>query len=364
MRLIGCLLLLTLSHLTFAATSGENKQEEWSLDVKTTCKTMKLSLPMPELNATCDLDKTSGNPSKWFNPLATCELEFDMIGLPSLGDIMSKAAGSVCNAIKGVKEHTVDQAIDEANKKLENNGVSDIDASVDLNDWVEDKITDNSNSSTSGDNTSSTGNQTSGSNSNICYTKDLLGNTVTVPCDITETTATNSNQCYLKTGSAMEFSYSPVACDRPTINYETCVTGYSKDEQGRVRTYSDGVPIPETGSCGNTVLASRNNACIQTTKVNGISGTRIVECNRLSEPVTQINRMCSGSTTDSSGGYTNVNRCIEVDETCYGHKGGMFQAAQCRDFTTAYLYSQQKSGSQSSTSSSNGGSNAYSDFTW
>ncbi|MBY7854229.1 hypothetical protein KW429_11035 [Vibrio fluvialis] len=355
-RLIGYLILLPFSVAAFAETTGENKQEEWSLNVKTTCQAAKLSLPMPELNATCNLDRTSGNPSKWFNPLATCELDFDMIGLPSLGDIMTNTAGSVCAAIKEVKSHTVDQAIDEANKKLEDNGVDDIEGSLDLNDWVKDELGDSSN----GGNTPSSGDQTS----NICYSKDLSGNTVTVPCDITQTTANNPNQCYLKTGSAMDFTYSPVACDRPTVDYEMCVTGYVKDDQGRIKTYADGVPIPETGLCGKTTLASRKNSCIQTIKANGGSSTRIVECSRMTEPVTQLNRMCTGTTTDNSGGYTSVDRCIEVDATCYGHKGGMFQAAQCRDFTTAYLYGQQNNNTQSSNTSNTGESSAYSDFTW
>lgn len=332
--------------LTYA---DSEETAEWTLDAEVSCSKIKVSLPLPELDATCDLDKSSGNPSKWFNPLATCELDFDMIGLPSLGDIMGGIAGSVCNAIKEVKSKTIDQAINEINQDIPNNLFENINRSINVNDEVRDSLESSGSSNSSGSSTP---------DSNLCYTNDLHGNTITVPCDITDPLAQNPDQCYLANGTNFD-NLTPVNCSRPTVNQEQCVTGYERDEYGRIKHYADGVPIPITGSCGNTSLSARTNACLQSVNNQGSSSTRIVSCEEISQPITQATRLCEGTRLNDSGSFDQVQRCLDVELACYGHMDGVFKAAQCRDFSLRANVSTNRS-SPSSLSSSD----PYADFTW
>ncbi|MEI8659443.1 hypothetical protein [Vibrio sp. Hal054] len=115
----GCVLL--------TATSCLAMEESWTLQMSDKCDTVTLSLPLPALDMGCNTDTSSGNPSSWFNPFETCELNFDMIGLPSIADIKAGLAGAVCDKIQEVKASTIDGLIDEVNQSIDSveDGVND-----------------------------------------------------------------------------------------------------------------------------------------------------------------------------------------------------------------------------------------------
>ncbi|MBF4437035.1 hypothetical protein ERJ77_21615 [Vibrio anguillarum] len=254
----------------------------------------------------------------------------------------------MCSKLKEVKQKTIDQVINEINTEMPDKIFEDISGKIDLN-----KPTSPSGNGTS---TPSTPPNSNGeTQSKMCYTRDAAGKTITVPCDIAEATGT-PDQCYLREGNVLTGDFKPVACSRPTIDNERCVIGYQKDKYGRVLTYSDGVAIPIIDSCGVINIKTRNNACLQTVTSNGSTTQRAVSCSVLSEPVTQYNRMCSGTKQNSTGNLDNVKLCIDVDLACYGHMNGIFKTAQCRDFSAAQI--------KTKTKAANGDSDPYANFKW
>ncbi len=305
----------------------------WSIEPAKSCNSITVTLPSPTLNLGCDLDSDSGNPSSWFNPMASCSMDFDLIGLPSLGDIAAGLVGQVCSEIKAVKEQTIDKVIDDINDQIPTELFDDIDLNLDLTDRL--NLTDRINA---GEGTTGTPRPPSidpnapptedVNGDEMCFTKDSFGKTMTVPCGIADIQAAAPNLCYLNEGDTITEKWTPIACDRPTIDYEICVNGYVKDDDSRqIERYADGVPKVTLASCSSLNSNSTlDNACYDT--FNG--SRRIVECNRVSEPETQHNRVCTKEENGSIGGNT---ACINVDETCYGHLDGVFRAASCKAHT-------------------------------
>ena len=315
------------------------KLKSWDIIPSRSCNTFKITLPTPTIDIGCDLDEDSGNPSTWFNPLAACELEFDMIGLPSLGDIKAGLIGDVCAEIKRIKAETIDQAIADINEQIPDDLYDDVDWGGNLNDKLHDRL----NSGTGSDGTPIPPRVKDGSTQpnptepDLCYTRDSRGNTITVPCEISEIKSPHDNVCYRK-DSAMSNNWDTTACDRPVPEFEQCVTGYQYIEQDKNSTtykkikYWPNTQIPKvkTALCKNaSVTNNLGNACLYE---NGMA-----ECSRITEAPTQYERACSVTDTSSGTSETNISACINVEQTCYGFIGGVFKADSCKNHTLNYL---------------------------
>ncbi len=299
------------------------KTENWSIEPSRSCNSIIVTLPSPALDIGCDLDKDSGNPSSWFNPMASCSMEFDLIGLPTLGDVAAGLVGQVCSELNKVKDVTIDKVIDDINNQVPDSILDDIDINGDINDAL------NDGQGTTGQPKPPT------QGGDMCFTKDATGKTLTVPCSIADLQAPTPNSCYLNEGNITNAKWRPIACNRPTVDYEICVDGYEK-RQGVIVRYPDGVPVPTTAKCSDIPTEKRiDNAC----KDKG----RTVECSRASEPETQYNRLCAYNNMGTGYPSPQQNACINVDETCYGHLNGIFKAASCREHTENYYRITQQS---------------------
>ena len=296
-----------LAVIASASTPIAAMEENWTLELDSVCDQAKLQLPLPALDMSCDLDKTSGNPSKWFNPYETCEFSFDMIGLPSLGDILGGISGKICEEIKEIKDQTIDDLIDEVNEQIPDNITDDLDWGLDLNeeggldsDWRDDP------------------NAKPDSDNGTCYTHDFEGNTITVPCDIAES-GSNLNQCYFKSNSYSN-PFTEVECGRYTVSDEICITGWSKNDYGE--------SIPSLGKCTSSLRIQKAEACYvkNIEDVQGLGGVNY--CSELTKPVSQNDRICQ----TYSNNETKLEECITIEKFCYGHLNGNFQANSCRKF--------------------------------
>ncbi|MCG9578602.1 hypothetical protein L1D14_20500 [Vibrio tubiashii] len=306
-KVISSLFICLSMVLTQQATAME---EKWSLKMDEVCNQYTLSLPLPALDMSCDLDTKSGNPSKWFNPYETCELSFDMIGLPSMGDIMGGIAGRVCEEVKKVKDKTVDDLIDQVNEKIPDNITKDINFGKDLNKEL--------NKANTGSNwrDSVNANPEYNQSTKTCYTNDFEGNTITVPCDIASN-ANNKNQCYFKSTNVTN-PFNPVNCDRYTVNQETCIVRWEEGLYGQKE--------PVIGNCTSALRAQSAEAC----KENGV----VNYCTKMETKVTQNQRLCRVRSTDGNSSY---EPCINIERQCFGHLNGNFQAASCKAFHDQYV---------------------------
>lgn len=118
---------LFFSQLAHAAFQLESRGESCDLQ-----KTFEL----PSINMSCNADSRSGNASNWLNPNTACDMSFEMLSLPSLGDITAGLAAGVCKALQGLKEMTYDQAIGQINDKIPEDVLGDLDLDLDLSDHV------------------------------------------------------------------------------------------------------------------------------------------------------------------------------------------------------------------------------------
>ncbi|MCC2524937.1 hypothetical protein [Vibrio coralliilyticus] len=303
--------LLFLSLINSPASAME---EKWSLEVDNICDSVTVSLPLPALDMSCDLDSRSGNPSKWFNPYETCELSFDMIGLPSLGDIAAGLAGAVCHEIQEVKSQTVDELIDQINEQIPDSITDDITADLNLNDQL--------NNSNAGSNQDWRNNDVAQPSvgTDICYTTDTKGSTITVPCDIASN-PTSLNNCYVKTTSHSN-PFQPLECSRFNKEKEVCIVGWRTDR-------STGKNVPILDGCNSQLRTSNAEAC----SVNG--ETNYCTHFGAAENLTQNERLCS-TYSNSSDSSTTV-ACSTIEKSCYGHLNGSFQAASCLQFHDQYF---------------------------
>ncbi|MDN3661096.1 hypothetical protein [Vibrio agarivorans] len=316
-------LTLSLSSIALAlVTSGfstkPNAAETWTLELSQSCDSFTLELPLPALDASCDLDTRSGNPSNWFNPFETCSLDFDMIGLPTMGDIAAGIAGQVCDLVKDVKSQTIDKVLDEINATIPDDIFDDITGELDLN---------GSSGSSGGTDTSWRDNDVAqpDQDNQTCYTSDVNGSTITVPCDIAQSDPNNANACYFKSTSYSN-PFTSTECSRYTQESEICIADW-------VRNNETGQLEPQLSQCTTALRQTNAEAC--STSSGGIS-----YCRDLNQEPSQMQRLCSianeyGSTTGS---------CYQIDKTCYGHFNGVFQAASCSLFHDNY-FNQQAQGS-------------------
>ncbi|MGN2715578.1 hypothetical protein ACTFQF_00100 [Aliivibrio fischeri] len=323
---------LLYAALLFSSNIYANDKEPselWSINPSNSCDSLTVTLPSPAIDYECDIDTTSGNPSTWFNPMASCSMDFDLIGLPSLGDIAAGLTGQVCSELNKIKDETIGDILG------------------DINNQVPDNIFDGSIGS--GGN-SNNGNGLPNPNpiptdpkDEMCYTQDSQGKNIIVPCSITDSKPSSPDTCYLKDGDALSDEWRKVKCSRPTVDYEMCVIGYEKEKgSNQIKRYSDGTPVPIVQSCKN--LPSNSNlgsACyVNKPTLNQPDNKRPEECGRSGDDVTQYNRMCQMTTTTMTGQLTTeYMNCIEVDETCYGHLNKIFKAAACSVHTENF-YSQ------------------------
>ncbi|WP_281188489.1 hypothetical protein [Vibrio harveyi] len=285
--------------------------EEWTLEMNDSCNSFKLELPLPAVDATCDLDDRSGNPSNWFNPFETCSLDFDMIGLPSLGDIAAGVAGAVCDAVKEVKDQTLDKVLDEINSEIPNDLWDEINGEVDLND----KLTGGSKGDNSWTNPDVAQPDVGKDN---CYTTDAKGSTIIVPCDIAKPKAKDPNACYVKSGSYGS-PFAPIPCNRFSQEREICIARWEQDDvTGQIK--------PILSPCTSSLRASLSEACTD-------SKGNTNYCREWTSTPTQHERQCSFERKLGQGDTeTYIASCYGVEKACYGHLNGLFQAAQCQQF--------------------------------
>ncbi|ELP5729345.1 hypothetical protein QTV44_002612 [Vibrio vulnificus] len=310
--LIG-LYMMMVTPVAISSESHDGHMTTWKITPSNRCESATFQLPLPALDLECDLDSRSGNPSKWFNPMATCELSFDLIGLPSIGDIMGGISGAVCDAVKTIKDKTIDKVIDDINQKIPDDLTGNIGGNIDMSDIVNDYING------SGSSGGTIGGSSGGSRPETCYITDSTGATIQAPCSLTNDRGQDVNQCYLRAdGGTTTGNFTPIACDRPTPESEICILKYEQLGQNEF--------VPVLGNCAGATQKI-DNACYGFNE-------QIVECGQLQEPATQYNRICRLPNNDPSAGATYVNgQCIEVEKSCFGHINGQFQANECRIFT-------------------------------
>ena len=301
-------MILRLLMTTILLTSFTANVNAWTIGRPNSCDKVTVKLELPALDLSCDLDDESGNPSKWLNPYATCSLEFDMIGLPSLSDLAGGLAGQVCDAIKAVKDQTIDVLIDQINEVIPDELGEGGDFNLDLGQEAGDKIK-SAFTPTSNDQINAIPDA-----NGLCYISVPNGQTVTYPCDMLEKTSTVPNTCYLYDENDHN-SYERVSCDRYNVAKEACITDWVEDNDHR----NSFNPVIQSCAQKNiNPLTSPKAACYE----NG----KAIECSKMSN-VTRNERMCyngDGSTT----------ACSNVDQTqqCYGHKDGAFQVLACKEF--------------------------------
>lgn len=298
-------LIVALFSTSYAFAEKSEPQKTWAISPSNSCDSLTITLPSPAIDYECDIDTTSGNPSTWFNPMASCNMDFDLIGLPTLGDIAAGLTGQVCSELNAIKDKTIDDLFgddDSGGNGGNGNGLPNPDP---IPTEPEDEM---------------------------CYTQDSTGKNIIVPCSITDSEPSSPDTCYLKEGDAFSDEWRKIKCSRPTVDYEMCVIGYETDDETKqIKRYPDGTPIPIVESC-KSLPANMNlgSACYVSGSSIDNTGKRAVECGRIDGPVSQYNRMCE-QTTKSLSGQSKIEsvNCIEVDETCYGHLNGVFKAASC-----------------------------------
>ena len=333
---------LTLSMSTLAiaiATAGFSKKanaESWTLELSQSCDSFTLELPLPALDASCDLDTRSGNPSNWFNPFETCSLDFDMIGLPSLGDIAAGVAGQVCNLVKDVKNQTIDKVLDEVNSKIPDNLYDDITGELDLTGGSSGGGANGGGSNGGGSSWSDNDVAQPDQDNETCYTTDTNGITITVPCDISRDSPEHPNACYIKSSSYAN-PFSPLECARYTPDEEICIADW-------IRNRETGQLEPQLSQCTSALRQTNAEAC-------STSSGEISYCRDLNSEPTQNDRLCLIASDSDSG--TTTGSCYQIDKTCYGHYNGVFQAASCSLFHDNF-FNQELQGSYDDFWSNNG----------
>ncbi|CCO46829.1 exported hypothetical protein [Vibrio nigripulchritudo SOn1] len=293
-------LLVFLSNLS----ATQAMEEKWTLKINNVCDRVSVNLPLPSLDYECNLDNKSGNPSNWFNPFETCEIGFDMIGLPSIGDIMAGVSGAICEEIQDVKEKTIDDLIDDINEQIPENLTDDVNIGVDLNekldsigDWRDDN------------------NAQPDQEHQICYTTNHNGQRIAVPCDIAQNPS-DLNKCYFKSGNYSS-PFTPVECGRYTKESEQCIARWERDNE-------TGIRYPVISSCTAELRSLQQEACT----ING--QTNYCTEMALRQTITQNERVCSIYDRESK---TRQNvPCSTIEKACYGHLNGSFQAASCLTF--------------------------------
>lgn len=108
---------------------------------KNMCKA-SVSFSLPSLDISCDADPRSGNPSNWINPNTQCDMTFDLLQLPSIGDITAKISGQVCSALNQIKEMTYDEALNKIQEQIPDNLTDSLNLDVDLSDALGDQFKD------------------------------------------------------------------------------------------------------------------------------------------------------------------------------------------------------------------------------
>lgn len=321
-NILSTVTLTTLLAFASSMTNASDMEESWTLELDDSCNKFTLELPLPALNATCDLDKESGNPSKWFNPFETCALEFDMIGLPSLGDIAAGISGQICDAIKEVKSNTIDEVISDINQAIPDDIYGDINGEYDFTDDLTKGAGDATTGGSSGGGSWTDNNEAQpDQDTNRCYTTDTSGSTITVPCDISQPNPNSQNACYLKSDEYGS-PFSPVACSRFSFDDEICIARWEADSNSNIK-------MPVLSQCTAALRASESEAC------SDENGNKFY-CREKDQP-TQNDRLCRFTGEDGDGrNYTYYDSCYKVEKACYGHINGLFQAAQCQMFHDDY----------------------------
>lgn len=315
-------MILRLLALTIFLTVFSSTSSAWSISRPNSCNSATLNLSLPAIDLTCDLDEDSGNPSQWLNPYATCSLEFDMIGLPSLADLAGGVAGQVCDAIQTVKDQTIDVLIDEINNQIPDVIGDDVDLGIDLGDTASGVVSDILNPSVE---TTETADE-----NGLCYISIPNGSTVTYPCDMLSNTSTVPNTCYLYDESDHN-SYERVECDRFNVSREVCATTW-------IDRYVDGVFFKEP-STYNCIEANEDPFTSNLTVCYDDDGYA-VKCSSLTN-VSNDERMCY-----KGNGSQGICSQINQEQLCYGHKDGAFQVLACKEFITVGI------------------ENAYDGYTW
>ncbi|EHD1698135.1 MULTISPECIES: hypothetical protein [Vibrio] len=296
---------LLIVWLAFGLSNGQANAEgeAWTLELNDTCDSFRLELPLPAINASCNLDTRSGNPSKWFNPLETCSLDFDMIGLPTMGDIAAGVAGSVCEAIKDVKDQTIDKIIDDVNASIPDNiggNQNGNNSNGNDNSWQKPDVAQPE------------------EGSNHCYTTDASGSTIVVPCDIAKPQTTDLNKCYVKSNNYSN-PFTPIQCNRFSEEKEICIERYEMDHESREL-------YPILAQCTTALKAIQAEACEN-------ENEKITYCRDLGRTPTQTDRQCRFYRELDNGRVESyIADCYGVEKACYGHLNGLFQAATCQQF--------------------------------
>lgn len=126
-RILLLLIICLYSNHTLAAFALESRGNSCQL---------KTSISLPSLDLSCDADTRSGNASSWLNPNSMCDMSFEMLNLPSLGDLTAGVTAKVCTALKGLKAMTYDQAIKKINSEVPDDVLGGLDLNLDLNEKV------------------------------------------------------------------------------------------------------------------------------------------------------------------------------------------------------------------------------------
>ncbi|MEI8659442.1 hypothetical protein [Vibrio sp. Hal054] len=299
--------LLMICLVLFPALShAEIDDNTWSLKASSECDSYTIKLKLPALDMGCELDMSSGNPSSWFNPFETCELNFDLIGLPTLDDIKMGIGKQVCNQIQKVKSATVDEMLNEIDEKTN----FELDLVDEWKNLVEAKPST----------------ETDETGASRCYSYDTDGRKIIVPCSMGEPIGTDLNECYVDSGNSSEpFEYLP--CSRFTPEAELCITGWYYDEYGEKR-YT-------IGGCTSKLAQENAFAC-------GAYSDPIY-CSDYNGEVSQYDRLCTlpqrsddNNSSETSDEAPTRGSCSLIEKACYGHLGGVFKAAQCLDFHDKY----------------------------
>ncbi|MGD8116828.1 hypothetical protein [Vibrio sp. TRT 29B02] len=297
--------LVFLSNLSTAIAMDE----KWTLEINNVCDKISIKLPLPSLDYECDLDDKSGNPSNWFNPFETCELSFDMIGLPSISDITAGLSGAICEEIQEVKDKTIDELIDDVNEQIPDNLTDEVNLGLDLNDELDKIKNDVGDDYNWRDDVMAQPDQSN----QTCYTTDPAGKRIAVPCEIAKNPS-DLNKCYIKSNNYSS-PFEPIECGRYTKQSEQCIVRWEREEGTNVR-------YPVIGACTAELRSLQQEACTVNGKTN--------YCTELSlaQKITQNERICS---VYEGGSRKNVP-CSTIEKACYGHLNGNFQAASCLTF--------------------------------
>lgn len=136
----------TIALTIYLSLNANSALAAMTLSSKNSICKANVSFTLPSVNIACNADPRSGNPSNWINPNTQCNMSFEMLSLPSLGDIAGGISGQICSALNGLKELTYDKALDSLQAKLPKDITDALDMNVDLNDTLSSMINDQLNS--------------------------------------------------------------------------------------------------------------------------------------------------------------------------------------------------------------------------